>query len=126
MSSRRRGAQQGDYVPPTPAQAESGRRVALDDEARPRWASQQSRACGWLGRTLRTGLVPAAAKALLLPGCSRTSTSGTPTASMLVLLRMAAARGRPAPDVAFEEAVKRAIGVRRADVRDLLPTPAVA
>jgi len=31
-----------------------------------------------------------------------------------------------APDVAFEEAVKRTTGVRRADVRDLLPTPAVA
>ena len=35
-------------------------------------------------------------------------------------------RVRRAPDVAFEEAVKRATGVRRADVRDLLPTPAVA
>ena len=46
--------------------------------------------------------------------------------SMLVLYAWLRLEAGLAPDVAFEEAVKRATGVRRADVRDLLPTPAVA
>lgn len=66
------------------------------------------------------GLVPAAAKPL--PGILAHQYFGHADGSLLVIyawLRIEAG-------LAFEEAVKRTTGVRRADVRDLLPTPAVA
>jgi hypothetical protein len=71
------------------------------------------------------GLVAAAAKAPL-PGVLAHQYFGHADGSMLVLYAWLRIEAGLAPDVAFEEAVKRATGVRRADVRDLLPTPAVA
>jgi hypothetical protein len=71
------------------------------------------------------GLVPAAAKAPL-PGVLAHQYFGHADGSMLVLYAWLRLEAGLAPDVAFEEAVKRTTGVRRADVRDLLPTPAVA
>ena len=71
------------------------------------------------------GLVPAAAKAPL-PGVLAHQYFGHADGSMLVLYAWLRLEAGLAPDVAFEEAMKRATGVRRADVRDLLPTPAVA
>ena len=71
------------------------------------------------------GLVPAAAKAPL-PGVLAHQYFGHADGSMLVLYAWLRIEAGLAPDVAFEEAVKRSTGVRRADVRDLLPTHVVA
>ena len=119
-------AHKGEYVLPTPAQAEA---VA----ALVRWATSAP-APGiavprvWPGLRdgrFALGLVPAAAKAPL-PGVLAHQYFGHADGSMLVLYAWLRLEAGLAPDVAFEQAVKRATGVRRADVRDLLPTPAVA
>ena len=111
---------------PTPAQAEA---VA----ALVRWATSAP-APGiavprvWPGLRdgrFALGLVDAAAKAPL-PGVLAHQYFGHADGSMLVLYAWLRIEAGLAPDVAFEEAVKRATGVRRADVRDLMPTPAVA
>ncbi|OQX69643.1 MAG: hypothetical protein B6A08_04525 [Sorangiineae bacterium NIC37A_2] len=119
-------AHKGEYVLPTPAQAEA---VA----ALVRWATSAP-APGiavprvWPGLRdgrFALGLVDAAAKAPL-PGVLAHQYFGHADGSMLVLYAWLPIEAGLAPDIAFEEAVKRATGVRRADVRDLLPTPAVA
>ena len=71
------------------------------------------------------GLVDAAAKAPL-PGVLAHQYFGHADGPMLVLYAWLRVEAGLAPDIAFEEAVKRSTGVRRADVRDLLPTHAVA
>ena len=119
-------AHKGEYVLPTPAQAEA---VA----ALVRWTTSASTPGiavprvwpGLRDGRFALGLVPAAAKAPL-PGVLAHQYFGHADGSMLVLYAWLRLEAGLAPDVAFEEAVKRATGVRRADVRDLLPTPAVA
>ena len=123
-SSKAPWAHRGEYVLPTPAQAErsprwcAGRRRARADirGARDVWPGLKD------GR-FALGLVPAAAKAPL-PGVLAHQYFGHADGSMLVLyawlLRLEAGL---APDVAFEETVKRTTGGVRADVRDLLPRP---
>jgi len=119
-------AHKGEYVLPTPAQAEA---VA----ALVRWATSDPTPGIAVPRVwpgLRDGRfvlgpVDAAAKAPL-PGVLAHHYFGHADGALLVFyawLRIEVGLG---PDAAFEEAVKRATSVRRADVRDLLPTHAVA
>lgn len=96
-------AHKGEYVLPTPAQAEA---VA----ALVRWATSAP--------------TPGIAVPRVWPGLR--DYFGHADGALLVFyawLRIEVGLG---PDAAFEEAVKRSTGVRRADVRDLLPTHAVA
>ena len=106
---------------PTPAQAEAVASLArwtAPGIAVPRtWPGLRD------GR-FTLGLVPAAAKPL--PGILAHQYFGHADGSLLVLYAWLRIEAGLALDVAFEEAVKRATGVRRADVRDLMPTPAVA
>jgi len=119
-------AHKGEYVLPTPAQAEAVTALV-------RWTTSASTPGiavprVWPGLRdghFALGLVPAAANAPL-PGVLAHQYFGHADGSMLVLYAWLRLEAGLAPDVAFEEAVKRATGVRRADVRDLLPTPAVA
>jgi len=118
-------AHKGEYVLPTPAQAEA---VA----ALVRWALSAP-APGiavprvWPGLRdgyFALGLVAAAEKPV--PGVLAHQHFGHADGALLVLYAWLRLEAGLSSDAAFEEAVKRATGVRRADVRDLLPTPAVA
>ncbi|WP_223643766.1 N-acetylmuramoyl-L-alanine amidase [Corallococcus sp. EGB] len=118
-------AHEGQYVLPTPAQAEA---VA----ALVRWATSAP-APGievprrWPG--LRAGSFqfgPVAEAQKPLPGVLAHHYFGHADGAWLVLYAWLRIEAGLTPDVAFEEAVKRTTGVCRADVRDLLPTPAAA
>jgi len=119
-------AHKGEYVLPTPAQAEAVAALVRWTTSAPAPGIAVPRVWPGLrdGR-FALGLVPAAAKAPL-PGVLAHQYFGHADGSMLVLYAWLRLEAGLAPDVAFEEAVKRTTGVRRADVRDLLPTPAVA
>ncbi len=119
-------AHKGEYVLPTPAQAEAVAALVRWTTSAPAPGIAVPRVWPGLrdGR-FALGLVPAAAKAPL-PGVLAHQYFGHADGSMLVLYAWLRIEAGLAPDVAFEEAVKRTTGVRRADVRDLLPTPAVA
>jgi hypothetical protein len=120
-------AHKGEYVLPTPSQAEA---VA----ALVRWTehTRQRRLRGSRNEAQCEAPVPKprphARHRDARRGRARLAHQyfGHADGSMLVLYAWLRFEAGLAPDVAFEEAVKRATGVRRADVRDLLPTPAVA
>lgn len=119
-------AHEGQYVLPTPAQAEATAAII-------RWATSSPASGiavprvwpGLRGGRFTLGLVPDLAKAPLR-GVLAHQYFGHADGSMLVLYAWLRIEAALAPDVAFEEAVKRVADVRRADVRDLLPTPGTA
>jgi hypothetical protein len=118
-------AHKGEYVLPTPAQAEAVAALVRWTTSAPAAGIEVPRRWPGLrdGR-FALGLVEAAAKPL--PGVLAHHYFGHADGAWLVLYAWLRVEVGLEPDVAFEEATKRATGVRRADVRDLLPTPAVA
>lgn len=118
-------AHKGEYVLPLPAQAEAVAQLVKWTVSAPADGIAVPRA--WPGLRdghFTLGLVPAAEKPL--PGVLAHQYFGHADGSMLVLYAWLRVEVGLQPDVAFEEAVKRTTGVRRADVRDLLPTHTVA
>lgn len=118
-------AHKGEYVLPTPAQAEAVAQLVKWTLSAPAPGITVPRV--WPGLRdghFALGLVAAAAKPV--PGVLAHQYFGHADGSLLVLYAWLRLEAGLSPDAAFEEAVKRATGVRRADVRDLLPTHAVA
>src|SRR5690606_3933554 len=118
-------AHKGEYVVPLPAQCEATAQLVKWTLGAPAPGIAVPRV--WPGLRdghFTLGLVAAAAKPT--PGILAHQYFGHADGSMLVLYAWLRVEAGLAPDVAFEEAVKRVTDVRRADVRDLLPTPAVA
>lgn len=118
-------AHEKKYVLPTPAQAEAVAALVRWTTSAPAAGIEVPRR--WLGLRdgrFALGLVDAAAKPL--PGVLAHHYFGHADGAWLVLYAWLRVEVGLAPEVAFEEAVKRTTGVRRADVRDLLPTPTVA
>ena len=119
-------AHEGQYVLPTPAQAEAVASLV-------RWATSAP-ASGievprrWPGlRAASFQLGPLAEASKALPGVLAHHYFGHADGAWLVLYAWLRLEVGLAPDVAFEEAVRRATGARRgADVRDLLPATPVA
>jgi hypothetical protein len=118
-------AHEGQYVLPTPAQAEAVASLV-------RWATSALTPGidvprRWPG--LRDGVMqlgPIAEAANPTPGVLAHHYFGHADGAWLVLYAWLRLEARLSPDLAFDEAVRRATGVRRSvDVRDLLPaTPA--
>jgi hypothetical protein len=118
-------AHEGQYVLPTPAQAETVAALVRWTTSAPAPAIAVPRS--WPGLRdghFALGLVAEVAKPL--PGILAHQYFGHADGSLLVLYAWLRIEAGLEPDVAFEEAVRRATGVRRADVRDLLPTHTVA
>jgi hypothetical protein len=118
-------AHKGEYVVPMPAQCEAIAELVKWTLSAPAPGIAVPRV--WPGLRdghFALGLVAAAEKPL--PGILAHQYFGHADGSMLVLYAWLRVEAGLAPDVSFEEAVKRTTGVRRADVRDLLPTHAVA
>lgn len=118
-------AHKGEYVVPLPAQCEAVAQLVKWTLGAPAPGIAVPRV--WPGLRdghFTLGLVAAAAKPT--PGILAHQYFGHADGSMLVLYAWLRVEAGLAPDVALEEAVKRTTGVRRADVRDLLPTHAVA
>jgi hypothetical protein len=114
-------AHKGAYVVPLPAQCEAIAQLVAWTTSAPAPGIAVPRA--WLG--LRDGfftLGPVAAAEKPLPGILAHQYFGHADGAMLVLYAWLRLEAGLAPAVAFEEAVKRTTGVRRADVRDLLLT----
>ncbi|MBK8977136.1 MAG: N-acetylmuramoyl-L-alanine amidase [Planctomycetes bacterium] len=118
-------AHKGEYVVPLPAQCEAVAQLVKWATSAPAPGIAVPRAWPGLrdGR-FALGLVPAADKPL--PGILAHQYFGHADGSMLVLYAWLRLEVGLSPESAFDEAVKRTTGVRRADVRDLLPTHAVA
>lgn len=118
-------AHEKKYVLPTPAQAEALAAFVRWATSRPAVGLEVPRQWPGLrdGR-FALGRIDAAAKPT--PGVLAHHYFGHADGAWLVLYAWLRVEAGLAPDVAFEEAVKRTTGVRRADVRDLLPTHAVA
>ena len=117
-------AHKGEYVLPTPAQAEAVAALVRWATSAPASGIAVPRAWPGLrdGR-FALGLVAAAEKPV--PGVLAHQYFGHADGSLLVLYAWLRLEAGLSADAAFEEAVKRATAVRRADVRDLLPTHAV-
>jgi hypothetical protein len=119
-------AHEGQYVLPTPAQAEAVAALVRWATSAPAPGMEVPR--NWPG--LRAGnfqLGPLAEAQKPLPGVLAHHYFGHADGAWLVLYAWLRLEAGLAPDVAFEEAVRRATGVRRAaDVRDLLPATPVA
>ncbi len=118
-------AHKGEYVLPLPAQAEAVAQLVKWTVSAPADGLAVPRV--WPGLRdgyFALGLVPAAEKPL--PGVLAHQYFGHADGSLLVLYAWLRLEAGLSPESAFDEAVKRATGVRRADVRDLLPTHAVA
>ncbi len=117
-------AHEGQYVLPTPAQAEAVAALARWTTSAPAPGIEVPRS--WPG--LRDGqfaLGPVAEATKPVPGVIAHHYFGHADGAWLVLYAWLRIEAGLAPDAAFEEAVKRTTAVRRADVRDLLPTTAV-
>lgn len=118
-------ADKGEYVVPLPAQCEAVAQLVKWTLSAPAPGIAVPRVWPGLRDGFFTlGLVAAAEKPL--PGILAHQYFGHADGSMLVLYAWLRLEAGLAVDVAFQEAVKRTTGVRRADVRDLLPTHAVA
>jgi len=118
-------AHKGEYVVPLPAQCEAVAQLVKWTIRAPAPGIAVPRVWPGLrdGR-FTLGLVAAAEKPL--PGVLAHQYFGHADGSMLVLYAWMRLEAGLEPDVAFEEAVMRTTRVRRADVRDLLPTHVVA
>lgn len=118
-------AHEKKYVLPTPAQAEAVASLVRWTTSAPADGIAVPRVWpGLRNGIFALGLVPAAAKPL--PGVLAHHYFAHADGAWLVLYAWLRLEVGLAPDVAFDEAVKRTTGVRRADVRDLLPTHVVA
>lgn len=119
-------AHQGQYVLPTPAQAEAVTALVRWATSAPAPGIEVPRR--WPG--LRAGsfqLGPLAEASKPLPGVLAHHYFGHADGAWLVLYAWLRLEAGLASEVAFEEAVRRARGVQRAaDVRDLLPVTPVA
>jgi len=119
-------AHEGLYVLPTPAQAEAVASLVRWATSAPAPGLEVPRR--WPGlRAASFQLGPLAEASKALPGVLAHHYFGHADGAWLVLYAWLRLEVGLAPDVAFEEAVRRATGVRRgADVRDLLPATPVA
>jgi hypothetical protein len=118
-------AHEKKYVLPTPAQAEAVAALVGWTTSAPAAGIQVPRR--WVGLRngyFALGLVTGAEKPT--PGIFAHQYFGHADGSFLVLYAWLRLEAGLAPNIAFEEAVKRTTGVRRADVRALIPTTAVA
>ncbi len=119
-------AHQGRYVLPTPAQAEAVCSLITWTTSAPAPGITVPRT--WVGLnegSMRLWPVPAASKPV--PGVLAHHYFGHADGAWLVLYAWMRLEAGLAPDVAFNEAVRRAEGARRAvDVRDLLQPASVA
>ncbi len=119
-------AHEGQYVLPTPAQAEAVAALVRWSTSEPAPGVEVPRR--WPG--LRSGVLqlgPVADAAKATPGVLAHHYFGHADGAWLVLYAWLRLEAGLAPDVAFEEAVRRATGARRSvDVHDLLPAAPVA